>query len=67
MVHLHQRDKEASDRSRREAGIAEGAQVMLSTRNLQLKGTYGKLTPRFVGPFQVVELIGSNAARLDLP
>ena len=40
---------------------------MLSTRNLQLKGIQGKLKPRFIGPFRVCELIGSNAAKLELP
>ena len=40
---------------------------MLSTRTLQLKNTSGKLKPRFVGPFKVLSLVGSNAYRLDLP
>ena len=41
--------------------------VMLSTRNLKLSGTTGKLKPRFIGPFRVVSMVGSNAAKLDLP
>ena len=40
---------------------------MLSASNLNLKGKSGKLKPRFVGPFQVLEMVGSNAARLQLP
>ena len=40
---------------------------MLSTKHLQLKNVSGKLKPRFVGPFKVLALVGSNAARLDLP
>ena len=40
---------------------------MLSASNLNLKGKSDKLKPRFVGPFQVLEMVGSNAARLQLP
>ena len=55
-----------ADRSMREAGIVVGQQVMMSTRNLSLKRVQGKLKPRFVGSFKVLEIVGSNAARLDL-
>ena len=41
--------------------------VLLSTRNLKLKGTPGKLQKRFVGPFRVIEAIGVHAYRLSLP
>lgn len=67
MTALHQQEKVVADRSRREAGITVGQQVMLSTKNLQLKSVSGKMKPRFVGPFRVCELIGSNAAKLELP
>ena len=67
MEELHQKEKRVADRSRRESGISVGQLVMLSTRNLQLKGESGKLKPRFIGPFKVIELVGSNACRLDLP
>jgi hypothetical protein len=39
--------------------------VKLSTRNLRLKDK--KLQPRWVGPFRVLERIGSQAYRLALP
>ena len=32
-----------------------------------LKAVTGKLKPRFVGPFQVEEQMGSNAFKLSLP
>lgn len=44
----------------------KGALVGLSTKNLKLKGSR-KLTPRFIGPFRISEVIGSQAYRLSLP
>ena len=44
-----------------------GDRVLLSTKHLALKGVSGKLKPRFVGPFRVVQLVGDNAVKLDLP
>ena len=32
-----------------------------------MKGISGKLKPRFVGPFNVLAIVGSNAAKLELP
>ena len=40
---------------------------MLSTRNLKLKSCPGKLRPLYVGPFKVVQAVGRNAFKLDLP
>jgi transposase InsO family protein len=42
-----------------------GDLVKLSTRNLRLKDK--KLQPRWVGPFRILERIGSQAYRLALP
>ena len=39
---------------------------MLSTRNLKFKVSK-KLSPKFVGPFRVLDPIGSQAYRLALP
>jgi len=39
--------------------------IKLSTKNLKLK--YHKLSPRWVGPFHVLEQIGGQAYRLALP
>ena len=43
-----------------------GDLVLLSTGNLKMKGTPGKLQRRFVGPFRVIETIGQQAYRLSL-
>ena len=48
-------------------GYKVGNLVLLSTQNLKLKGTPGKLQKRFVGPFRVIETIGEQAYRLALP
>jgi hypothetical protein len=42
-----------------------GSLVKLSTRNLKLKDK--KLQPRYIGPFRITEVIGSQAYRLALP
>ena len=41
--------------------------MLLSTRNLRMKGTPSKLQKRFVGPFRILETIGEQAYRLALP
>ena len=55
------------DRKHRDVTYKVGDLVLLSTRNLKIKGTLGKLQRRFVGPFWVIEAIGQQAYRLSLP
>ena len=55
------------DKKHRDVGYKVGDLVLLSTRNLKLKGTPRKLQKRFVGPFRVIETIGEQAYRLSLP
>ena len=55
------------DKKHRDVGYKVGDLVLLSTRNLKLKGTPRKLQKRFVGPFRVTEAIGEQAYRLPLP
>ena len=57
--------KKYADRRRRPLAFETGAQVLLSTKNLRLKGPR-KLQDRFVGPFTVMESIGKMAYKLDL-
>lgn len=46
--------------------LKKGALVGLSTKNLRVK-TPRKLTPKYIGPFRVVEAVGPLAYRLALP
>ena len=41
--------------------------MLLSTRNLKMKGIPEKLKKRFVGPFKVEQRIGQQAYKLSLP
>ena len=55
------------DRKRKDVHFQAGDLVLLSTRNIKLKGTPAKLQKRFVGPFRITEVIGQQAYRLALP
>ena len=41
--------------------------VLLSTRNLKMKGIPDKIKKHFIGPFKIQEKIGQQAYRLHLP
>ena len=53
--------KKYYDKNHRDVGYKVGDLVLLSTHNLKMKGTPGKLQKRFVGPFRVIETIGQQA------
>ena len=55
------------DQRHRDLHYDVGDLVLLSTRNLRMKGTPIKLQCRFVGPFKIIEVIGQQAYRLALP
>jgi len=44
---------------------AVGDEVLLSTENIALRLPSRKLSPKFVGPFRIVELRGKNAVKIE--
>ena len=68
LVAARQRQKAFADKKRVEMTYAVGDQVLLSTKNLILKHAERsrKLTPRWVGPFTVVQKVGSLAYKLEM-
>jgi hypothetical protein len=43
-----------------------GEKVLLSMRNIKLKRVKKKLDFRYLGPFEVIDVVGSQAYRLNL-
>ncbi|XP_023806684.1 uncharacterized protein LOC111946757 [Oryzias latipes] len=61
-------NKRLADRHRRPApAYAPGQSVLLSTANIKLRTESRKLSPRYIGPFQVVRVINPVAVQLRLP
>ena len=55
------------DAKHEERYFCVGDKVMLSTKNLKLKRPSKKLTPKFIGPFRVKDVVGRQAYELFLP
>ncbi|KAI3746046.1 hypothetical protein L6452_08464 [Arctium lappa] len=64
------RQKSYADRRRRPIEFSVGDMVMLKVSPwkgvLRFK-KHGKLSPRFIGPFKILERVGKQAYRLELP
>jgi hypothetical protein len=66
ILKAQQSQKTQADKHRREHDFKEGDQVYLSTRNLTLSTANRKLSPKWVGPFEIIKKIHKDAFRLDL-
>ena len=70
MLAAQSRQKSYADKRRRSLEFRVGAQVWLRvspTRGVRRFGIKGKLSPRYVGPFEILERVGEVAYRLALP
>ena len=64
------RQKRQADKRLQEHAFSPGDRVMLSTRKLNVPAAAigaRKLRPKYYGPLTVVEAVGANAYRLELP
>jgi hypothetical protein len=64
------RQKSYADLKRRPEEFAVGERVLLKvspTKGVVRFGARGKLSPRYIGPYEIVERIGTLAYRLALP
>ena len=59
--------EEYYNRKHRDVRYAVGDFVLLSTQNLKVKGVQQKLQRKFCGPFQIEQVIETQAYRLQLP
>ncbi|GJT57291.1 putative reverse transcriptase domain-containing protein [Tanacetum coccineum] len=67
---MRDRQKSYADKRRKPLEFSVGDYVLLKVspwKGVVRFGKKGKLTPRFVGPFEIIEKIGPVAYRLDLP
>ena len=62
------RAKYYADKHRREINSNVGDKVLLSTRNIKIRGRkVSKLMPKFIGPYEILKKIGAVAYTLKLP
>ena len=67
-IAANKRQQKYYNKNHQEYHFNKGQLVMLSAKNLNLKGEEKKkLKARFIGPFRVLEKIGTQAYRLALP
>ncbi|KAL0294537.1 UNVERIFIED_CONTAM: Transposon Ty3-G Gag-Pol polyprotein [Sesamum calycinum] len=66
----HDRQKSYADKHRREMGYEVGEKVFLKVspwRGILRFGKQRKLSPRYIGPYEILERVGPLAYRLALP
>jgi len=56
-----------TNQKRTEVEYEVGQMVYLSTTNLNMKSQTPKLTPRFIGPFKIIQKVGKVAYKLEFP
>ena len=61
------RQKTYADTKRRAHSFKEGDFVLLATKNLRFREGVKKLHPKYIGPFEIIRMVGLNAAELQLP
>ena len=54
------------DKSHKERSYEPGDLVRVSTKYMSFKGIHNKMKQAFLGPFKVIEMVGSNAVRVQL-
>jgi hypothetical protein len=70
MTTAQSRQKSYADNRRRELEFSVGDHVFLKVspwKGIMRFGKKGKLSPRYIGPFEIVERVGAVAYRLGLP
>ena len=70
MLASQSRQKSYADGKRRDEEFEVGDYVFLRVspmRGVKRFGTKGKLSPRFIGPFQILDRVGAVAYRIALP
>ena len=68
LIAAQQRQKAFADQNRKEKEFSVGDQVLLSTKYLNIKHaeTNRKLLPKYVGPFEVVQVVGPVSYKLKM-
>ena len=70
MIAAQDRQRKYADQSRKDMEFEEGSLVLLKVspwKGLTRFGKKGKLSPRYVGPFEILKSVGKVAYELALP